>query len=329
MKRIAMTVSTAALVCLGFMGKAEARTSSFIHMEYDNDNKVHDLAGAAQTLHCVEGWFWDDDVGDFPSWVATAKAMGANCMRVQTRAYPDVDILASFLDEAYRQGMIAIVCADGDPLSWVADRSDVLDAYAVNTIVDVSIEDGPDPDDGQAVIDQWVSNSKDLISQARAILPNNVLGFGTLSSGRYLRGILDHGSEILAADRSNNSLANWQGYWPNFSGPFTYQEDSGFNRGDEGLTDAQVAASQYPVNVMVGMTGNNHPATEDPLSYELMLNNADNLGQDFAFWEMRDPDGDSDPNTLLTDQLDPNARTELGNVVIPFMQDHPGTTPQL
>jgi mannan endo-1,4-beta-mannosidase len=282
-------------------------------------NKLFDASGKQFIARGIEGLFGPNAQANMTTLIDGIASQGFNSIRLQMLTN-DLTKIEAYIQRCYAKGMVVHANADNMPgggQSWFGKPEVIamLNRNKRNMIIDASIEDEPDADNGAAVVTKWVADTKALITQFRNWGYTQPLVIGTLNSGRYLRGLLDHGQEFVDHDPLHSLVLGCQMYWGNYSGGFSYQSSNKFSAGDAGIKEAIAAIAAKPFLIQLGLDNADSGGNWAKVPLELQMTECQSKGIGYLYWQWKDP-GSNDPNSLVTDQLNPNSLTPLGDLVI-------------
>lgn len=291
--------------------------------------KLLDSSGKPVVLRGIEGWFGPNGEMNMEGLVDAIASQGFNALRLQTMTN-DIRKIEPLIRYAHSKGMVYFLnddhmdCVRQERFDDYLGREDVqamVERNRHNMIIDVTIEEPEDAQGGKTseendqIVANWVQAQKDSIAQVRAWGYKQPLIIGTLNHGRYLRGLIDHGAEIIASDPENNIILNAQMYWGDYDGDFSYQGLSNYSEGDVGIREAAKEVSEQPFIIQWGIDASDDGGGDAEVPYGLLMEEAERYGIGTLFWEWKDPD-EGDANSLVTESDNANSLTPLGEVVI-------------
>lgn len=267
----------------------------------------------------IEGWFGPNAQANMPTLVDGIASQGFNAVRLQLLT-SDLAKIEPLIQRFHSKGMVVYLTADNMPgspgQSWFsrADVKAMIERNKYNLVIDATIEEGGNGEFA-ADVAEWFAEQKAVITDFRNWGYTQPLTIGTPNAGRYLRALLDYGQQLVDFDPLHSLVLNAQMYWGAYSGNFSYQELSGFTRGNPGILEATAAVAAKPFLIQFGLDAKDSGGNWADVPYELLMTEAQNKNIGTMFWQWKDP-GANDPNSLVTNQLDPNSLTPLGNNVI-------------
>jgi hypothetical protein len=276
-----------------------------------------DSSGAPFLARGIEGWFGRDAQENMPTLVDSIAELGFNAVRLQLLTN-DVTRIEPLIQRFHARGMVVYLTDANMPgvVDWFglpAVRA-MVERNEGNLVIDATIEEDGDGENA-ADVKRWVATQKAVISTFRGWGYTEPLTIGTPNAGRYLKGLLDHGQELVDYDPLHSLVLNCQMYWGDYGGGFSYQALSGFPAGDVGVQRAAAAVAAKPFLIQFGLDAADTGGDLAPVPYALLMTEAQAKGIGTMFWQWKDP-GDDDPNSLVTDQFDPTTLTTLGNIVV-------------
>ncbi len=276
-----------------------------------------DSGGAPFLARGIEGWFGSDAQANMPTLVDAIASQGFNAVRLQLLTN-DLSKIEALLRRFHAKNMVVYLTDANLPTAadWfgLAAVRAMVERNARNLVIDATIEE---EGDGEVAADvrQWLAAQKAVITKFRGWGYTQPLTIGTPNAGRYLKGLLDHGQELVDHDPLHSLVLNCQMYWGAYGNSFSYQRLSGFAEGNPGVQQASAAVASKPFLIQFGLDASDTGADFDAVPYELLMTEAQAKGIGTMFWQWKDP-GDDDPNSLVTDQLDPTSLTPLGDIVV-------------
>jgi hypothetical protein len=321
-------------VALGSSQAAEPQVMRVVGRQLLDSNGVPFLARG------IEGWFGPNAQANMTTLVDGIASQGFNAVRLQLLT-SDLTKIEPLIARFQSKGMVVYLTNDNMPGAGGDDwfnRVDVkamIERHKFNLVIDATIEEGGDGD-SNADVAAWLLDQKDVITLFRSWGYTQPLTIGTPNAGRYLRALLDHGQELIDHDPRHSLVLNAQMYWGAYSSGWSYQGLNGFDSGNPGILQATAAVAAKPFLIQFGLDAKDSGGNWAAVPYSLLMTEAQNKGIGTMFWQWKDP-GANDPNSLVTNQLDPNSLTALGNDVINLhpasikktskLVTPPGTTP--
>jgi Proprotein convertase P-domain len=278
-----------------------------------------DSSGAPFLARGIEGWFGPNAQANMPTLVDGIASQGFNAVRLQLLT-SDLGKIEPLIQRFHSKGMVVYLTNDnmpgngGDDWYGRVDVKAMIERHPFNLVIDATIEEGGDGD-SNADVAAWLLDQKDVITLFRGWGYTQPLTIGTPNAGRYLRALLDHGQELIDHDPLHSLVLNAQMYWGAYSSGWSYQGLNGFSSGNAGIREATAAVAAKPFLIQFGLDAKDSGGNWAAVPYELLMTEAQNKAIGTMFWQWKDP-GANDPNSLVTNQLDPNSLTALGNVVI-------------
>lgn len=276
----------------------------------------------------IEGWFGPNAQDNMTTLVDGIASQGFNAVRLQLLT-TDLAKIEPLIARFQSKGMVVYLTDDNmpdAPADWFgrADVRAMIERHKYNLVIDATIEE-PGTGESDADVAAWLVNQKEVISMFRQWGYTQPLTIGPPNEGRYLRALLDYGQELVDYDPQHSLVLNAQMYWGAYDGPWSYQMISGFSDGNAGIQEAAAAVAAKPFLIQFGLDARDSGGNWADVPYELLMTEAQNKSIGTMFWQWRDPkphdpEDDnpdvSDPNSLVTDQLNPNSLTPLGDNVI-------------
>jgi hypothetical protein len=276
-----------------------------------------DSSGEPFLARGVEGWFGSDGQANMPTLVDAIASQGFNAVRLQLLT-TDLSTIERLIQRFHAKGMVVYLTDANMPTAneWfgLSGTRAMVARNARNLVIDATIEE-PGDAENPAAVRAWLATQKAVITKFRAWGYTEPLTIGTPNAGRYLKGLLDHGQELLDHDPLHALVLNCQMYWGDYPGNFSYQTLSGFSAGNVGVQRAAAAVAAKSFPIQFGLDAADSGGNFAAVPYELLMTEAQAKSIGTMFWQWKDP-GDDDPNSLVTDQLDPTTLTRLGEIVI-------------
>ena len=277
-----------------------------------------DSNGAPFLARGIEGWFGPNAQANMPTLVDGIASQGFNAVRLQLLTN-DLSKIEPLIERFQAKGMVVYLTDDNMPgvgADWFgrAEVKAMIERHKYNLVIDATIEEDGDGD-SDADVAEWLVNQKEVITLFRQWGYTQPLTIRTPNAGRYLRALLDYGQELINYDPQHSLVLNAQMYWGAYSGSWSYQGLNGFSSGNAGILEATAAVAAKPFLIQFGLDAKDSGGNWAAVPYELLMTEAQNKGIGTMFWQWKDP-GANDPNSLVTNQLDPNSLTALGNNVI-------------
>jgi hypothetical protein len=276
-----------------------------------------DSSGAPFLARGIEGWFGSNAQANMPTLVDAIASQGFNAVRLQLLT-TELSSIEPLIQRFHAKGMVVYLTDANMPAAreWfgLAGTRAMLERNKRNLVIDATIEE-PGDAENPAAVRAWLATQKEVITKFRGWGYTEPLTIGTPNAGRYLKGLLDHGQELLDHDPLHSLVLNCQMYWGEYPGRFSYQGLSGFSAGDIGVQRAAAAVAGKSFPIQFGLDAADSGGNFAAVPYELLMIEAQAHGIGTMFWQWKDP-GEDDPNSLVTDQLDPTTLTPLGEIVI-------------
>lgn len=278
-----------------------------------------DSNGAPFLARGIEGWFGPNAQANMPTLVDGIASQGFNAVRLQLLT-SDLSKIEPLIQRFHSKGMVVYLTNDnmpgagGDEWFGRADVRAMIERNKFNLVIDATIEEGGNGE-SNADVAAWLIDQKEVITLFRGFGYTQPLTIGTPNAGRYLRALLDHGQELVNHDPLHSLVLNAQMYWGAYASGWSYQNLNGFTSGNAGILQATAAIAAKPFLIQIGLDARDSGGNWAAVPYELMMTEAQNKSIGTLFWQWKDP-GANDPNSLVTDQLNPNSLTALGNNVI-------------
>lgn len=298
--------------------------------------QLFDAGGKPVLVRGLEGWYGPNAQANVDRFFSAIASTGCNAVRLQMpgklplvdgklspMGIPDVDRL---IRQCYAHNLICYVNVDNMPnggQSWFG-RTDVREYLQRpdvrrNIIIDATIELEGDAKD-KVVVDRWFTEQKEVVTRFRDWGYKSPLLLGTPNAGRYLRGLLDHGQALVDHDPEHSLILNCQMYWAQgYSSGWCYEYLNGYPKGDDGVRQAFEDIARAPFLIQLGLDGFDSGGDWKPVPYRLQMQLCDQHKVGSLFWEWKDP-SHSNPNDLTRDAFDPNALTDLGKAVLPWLR---------
>jgi hypothetical protein len=267
----------------------------------------------------IEGWFGDNAQSHIPELVDGIASQGFNAARMQLLT-TDLTKIEALIKRFHSKNMVVYLVDANMPIApeveWfkLQETRDMVAANRRNLVIDATIEE-PGNCQSDADIAAWVVAQKAVIDKFRAWEYTEPLTIGVPDQGRCLRAILDHGQELVDHDPLHSLILNAQMYWGAYTSGFSYQEANGFSAGNTGIREATAEVASKPFLIQFGLDAQDSGGNWAAVPYSLLMTEAQNKGIGTMWWEWKDP-GEDNPNSLVTDQLDPTSLTPLGDIVI-------------
>jgi hypothetical protein len=252
-------------------------------------------------------------------------SQGFNAVRLQLLT-TDLVKIEALIKAFHAKGMVVYLTDDNMPHGlpfdeWFHQQAviDMVGRNPYNLVIDATIEeDGNGESD--ADVAAWLADQKAVITKFRSWGYTQPLTIGTPNAGRYLRALLDHGQELVDHDPLHSLVLNAQMYWGEYGDDpdkwsWSYQYLNGFSDGDEGIREAVAAVAAKPYLIQFGLDAQDSGGGWADIPFELLMTEVQANGIGTLFWQWKDP-GANDPNSLVTDQLNPASLTALGDIVI-------------
>lgn len=277
-----------------------------------------DSNGAPFLARGIEGWFGPNAQANMTTLVDGIASQGFNAVRLQLLTN-DLAKIEALIQRFHSKGMVVYLTDDNMPVlqdQWFgrADVRAMIERHKYNLVIDATIEEGGNGESNTDVA-EWLVDQKRVITMFRGWGYTQPLTIGTPNAGRFLRALLDHGQELINHDPLHSLVLNAQMYWGAYSSGWSYQNLNGFTSGNAGILQATAAVAAKPFLIQFGLDAADSGGNWAKVPYELLMTEAKNKGIGTMFWQWKDP-GDNDPNSLVTNQLNPNSLTALGNTVI-------------
>lgn len=266
----------------------------------------------------IEGWFGPNAQANMTTLVDGIASQGFNAVRLQLLTN-DLTKIEPLIARFHSKGMVVYLTDDnmpgvGDDWFGRADVRAMIERHKYNLVIDATIEEGGNGESA-ADVAAWLADQKRVITMFRGWGYTQPLTIGTPNAGRFLRALLDHGQELINHDPLHSLVLNAQMYWGAYSSGWSYQQLNGFSSGNAGILQATAAVAAKPFLIQFGLDAKDSGGNWAAIPYELLMTEAQNKAIGTLFWQWKDP-GANDPNSLVTNQLDPNSLTALGNNVI-------------
>ncbi len=276
-----------------------------------------DSRGQPFLVRGIEGWFGPAAQANVGKLVDAIASQGFNAVRMQLLT-GDLAKVEDLIQRFHAKDMVVYLTDDNSPQdgNWFG-RDDVkamIERNKYNLVLDATIEEGGDAERA-GVVTAWLTEQKRVISMFRTWGYTQPLTIGTPNAGRYLKGLLDHGQELVDHDPLHSLVLNCQIYWGAYAGSWSYQGANGFSRGDAGILEATAAIAAKPYLIQLGLDAKDSGGSWADVPYSLLMTEAQSKSIGTMFWQWKDP-GASDPNSLVRDQLDAKTLTPLGDNVI-------------
>jgi hypothetical protein len=276
-----------------------------------------DSDGAPFLARGIEGWFGPNGQANMPTLVDAIATHGFNAVRLQLLTN-DLTKIEPLIQRFHAKGMVVYLTDSVIPgvTDWfgLPATQAMIDRNKRNLVIDATIEEGGDGE-SPGDVTTWLAEQKAVITRFRNWGYTQPLTIGTPNAGRYLKGLLDHGQELVDHDPLHSLVLNCQMYWGAYSGSFSYQGLSGFPAGNPGVLQAVAAVSAKPFLIQFGLDASDSGGNWAAVPYDLLMTEAQAKGIGTMWWQWKDP-GANDPNSLVTNQLDANSLTALGDIVI-------------
>jgi len=281
--------------------------------------KLLDSNGVSFLTRGIEGWFGPAAQANMATLVDGIASQGFNAARLQLLT-TDLTKIEALIKRFHSKNMVVYLVSpevpSGGGNAWfgLAETQAMVKRNRRNVVVDATIEEEGDGE-SDADVATWLVEQKAVITQFRNWGYTEPLTIGTPNAGRYLRALLDHGQELIDYDPLHSLVLNAQMYWGAYTGDFSYQQLNGFSPGNTGIKEATAAVAAKPFLIQFGLDAQDSGGSWADVPYSLLMTEAQNKSIGTMWWQWKDP-GDDDPNSLVTDQLDPTSITPLGDIVI-------------
>jgi len=278
-----------------------------------------DSNGVAFLTRGIEGWFGPEAQAHMSTLVDGIASQGFNAVRLQLLT-TDLTKIEALIKRFHSKNMVVYLVDANMPVAEGVEWFGLPETQAMvarnrrNLVVDASIEEEGDGE-FDADVAAWLVNQKAVITKFRNWGYTEPLTIGTPNAGRYLRALLDYGQELVDYDPLHSLVLNAQMYWGAYSSGFSYQGLNGFSEGNTGIKEATAAVAAKPFLIQFGFDAADSGGNWAQVPYSLLMTEAQNKGIGTMWWQWKDPN-DNDPNSLVTDQLDPTSLTPLGDIVI-------------
>lgn len=300
--------------------------------------QVLDAGGQPFLARGMEGWYGPNAQSERKRFLDAIASSGCNAVRLQlpgklpvrNDSLQEMSLadIESLIRECYARKWVVYMNVDNMPgaqgQAWFgrANVRQLLQRPDIrrNMIIDATVEIVGDVERDKTLVGRWLADTKATIKKFRDwgyIVP---LLVGTPNQGRYLRGLLDHGREIIESDPLKSALLNCQMYWgQGYEGTdWCYEWLNGYEKGDRGIEQAfrDIAAAPFPIQL--GFDGFDSGGGWKPMPLELQMRLADECNVSALFWEWKDPSA-TNLNDVVRDAMDPSAVTDLGKRVLPWI----------
>jgi hypothetical protein len=276
-----------------------------------------DSEGVPFLARGIEGWFGPNAQANMETLVDAIASQGFNAVRLQLLTN-DLTKIEPLVQRFHSKGMVVYLVDSNmpDTTDWFGqdDTQAMVERNKRNLVIDATIEEGGDGE-SEADVADWLEDQKSVITTFRDRGYRQPLTIGTPNAGRYLRALLDYGQELIDHDPLHSLVLNCQMYWGAYNGGFSYQALSGFDPGDPGVLQATAAVAAKPFLIQFGLDASDSGGNWADVPYDLLMTEAQDKGIGTMWWQWKDPGAD-DPNSLVTDQLDAESLTPLGDIVI-------------
>ena len=278
-----------------------------------------DSSGTPFLARGIEGWFGPNAQANMTTLVDQIASQGFNAVRLQLLTN-DLTKIEPLIKRFQSKGMVVYLVdanmPNPDGVDWfgLCAVRNMVERNKYNLVIDATIEEEGDGDSA-ADVAAWLATQKSVITKFRGWGYTQPLTIGTPNAGRYLRALLDHGQELINHDPLHSLVLNAQMYWGAYSGDWSYQGLNGFSAGNNGIKEATAAVAAKPFLIQFGLDAKDSGGSWADVPYSLLMTEAQSKKIGTMWWQWKDP-GDNDPNSLVTDQLNANTRTALGNIVI-------------